>query len=82
MDPLTFEGVVEHHIEDSGQALILDVDDGRTEPGGESVTLASWAQECPDVFFNRYDDDDIRRAHPVLGQLIGRRVRVTVEVLD
>jgi hypothetical protein len=84
MDKMIFEGNVEYSTEEGGQALILELDDGRDEPGPEPcVTLSSYTPVLPGiVFFNRYDVDDIRSAHPVLGRLIGQRVRITVEVLS
>lgn len=91
MQPLIFETepVMDYwDAEDSGSALILTVDPAegheKREYGGEFVRLQSWTEFPEELAFecDKSSADDMRRMHPILGQLIGRRVRVTVEVLD
>jgi hypothetical protein len=61
------------NVEDGGQAVICG------EPGTSDaefyVVLHSWSQHPP---ANR----NFRNAHTLMRSLMGRRVRVTVEVID
>lgn len=69
MEPLlTFEGVADRTVEDGGRALVLEVDGTRADGDGEYVRLQSWREDAGE--------------HPVLGPLAGRRLRVTVEVVE
>jgi hypothetical protein len=81
---MIFEGEIEWHVEDGGQTLIVEIDDGRAEPGGVSITLTSWAAEAPGVWFSRYDLGDVAKVHPELAKLItGKtRLRGTIEAQD
>lgn len=65
---LVVEGVAEPTVEDGGQALILEVSDDADAERGEFVRLQSWCERCD--------------THPVLGPLAGKRLRVTVEIVD
>lgn len=55
--------------EDGGCAKILEVDNVNDPLGGDSlfVRIQSW-------------DDDAN--HPVMDSMVGKRIRVTIEVLD
>lgn len=78
---MIIEGEVEWHIEEGGQALIVEVDD---DPQDIVVTITSWTGNCGDSRFNRYDIGDVAKLHPELAKLIAgkSRLRITVEALD
>jgi hypothetical protein len=62
------EGVGDLDVEDGGQALIVHVDAGDDVDEGWFVRVQSWSE---------------RKQHePWVAALHGKRVRVTVEVLD
>lgn len=71
---MTFEGVVDlESTEDSGQALVCGVTADDDIEEGMFVRLQSW--------YDRMGGDPAPE-HPELTSLIGKRVRVTIEVLD
>ena len=73
------EGVGDLSAEDSGQALIVEVDDGVDENEGWFVRVQSWNETLHDEAAPKQE----RFAHPKwVRELHGRRIRVTVEVLD
>jgi hypothetical protein len=57
--------------EDNGCALILHVSDDDDTEDGMFVKVQSWAE-----------DPDLKTAHAEMHRLFGKRVRVTVEVLE
>jgi hypothetical protein len=63
--------VLEHAIdvEDNGSAKILEVDNVDDPADGNSL-------------FVRIQSYDYEANHPVMDSLVGKRVRVTIEVLD
>jgi hypothetical protein len=68
--PFIFEGVVDPEREDGGMALI-DTDDFTDEVSGLTDTL-----------FVRLHSWDESGAHPEMTALRGKRVRITVEVIE
>ena len=69
-----FEGPAEIEVDDGGQALIVDLDGEHdrdniryNEDGGFFVRVQSWSSS---------------KVHPEMDVLRGRRIRVTVEVID
>lgn len=66
--PGTFDGNVER--EDRGMAMIVN---------GDSDDAAEKGDGCMFVRLQSWDEGG---AHPLLSSLIGKRVRVVVEVLD
>lgn len=68
MFPIIIEGVIDAvDVEDGGQAQITALDGDSEAEEGFFVRLQSWS---PD------------KRHPVMDRLRGRKVRVTVEVID
>jgi hypothetical protein len=78
---MIFEGDIEWHVEDGGQALIVEIDE---QPSDIGVTITSWAADGGGPHFNRYDIGDVAKLHPELAKLIAgkSRLRITVEALD
>ena len=64
---VVLEGTVATTEEDSGQAMIAQIEDERVDEF--FVRLQSWSEESP-------------RRHTVMRSLAGKRVRVTVETID
>lgn len=77
--PYVFEGKVERDfLDDGGEALGCDVWDGEERDHGMWVQLRSnLGQEFMKENGRGYQSD-----HAELSQLIGKKVRVTVEVID
>lgn len=66
--PWVIEGVARCTIEDGGQAMVLEIDGGPLDADeDEFVRLQSWREHGGE--------------HTVLGPLVGKRLRVTVEVV-
>lgn len=76
MEPIIFTGKVGNiSIEDSGCAQIADLDDLESSADDQSffVRLQSWSDDI---------DDTDKPLHPTMDSLKGKKVRITVEVLD
>lgn len=69
---LQFEGLVEYTKEDSGQALIATIYEGG--PKDMFVRIQSWETEDQNT--------DKKPEHKTARSLEGKRVRVTIEVID
>jgi hypothetical protein len=68
MEKIILEGVVECKKEDGGQALIAEVGDVVGNKDSE--------------FFVRLQSWDENREHPEMNSFKGKKVRVTVEVIE
>jgi hypothetical protein len=70
-----FEGVVEYDAEDGGQALVATIYDEVPEANsGMFVRLQSWKDEDPAV--------QTPPDHPEANLFRGKKVRITVEVIE
>ncbi len=76
-----FEGRVEYQSEDGGQALIASIYDEvpprPVEWGGMFVRLQSWKDETPEQ-----NASGERPVHQEAEKFRGKKVRITVEVID
>lgn len=68
-------GEAEVDVEDAGMAKIATLTPGEGDPSAMFVRLQSW----DDPSERGQDGDPV---HPTFDELLGRRVRVTVELLD
>lgn len=64
-------------VEDGGQALIATLGDSEDE--GLFVKIQSWTNLLDRY---KYDDSALATMHPDFAELAGKRVRVTIEVID
>jgi cold shock CspA family protein len=70
---LQFEGLVKYDKEDGGQALIATIYEGG--PEDMFVRIQSWEEEDQ-------NNPDKEPEHKTAKSLEGKRVRVTIEVID
>jgi hypothetical protein len=71
MEKIIMEGPIECKKEDGGRALIAEVD--RDEKLEDSDN---------DAFFVRIQSWSDDRTHPTMNALIGKKVRVTIEIIE
>lgn len=70
-------------VEDGGQALIYHVEQDDGQEQGFFVQLRSWG--TLDAGAERVHESDaplLKRLHPKFAEFAGKRIRVTVEVVD
>jgi hypothetical protein len=79
MNKLVLEGVVEYDKEDGGRALIATINDIEDADCGMFVRIQSW----DDVSTGKDEQGyEVGFKHTQARQFEGKKVRVTVEVID
>lgn len=79
MSKLVLEGVVEYQSEDGGRALIADINESDDADCQMFVRLQSWDEVSTSTDEQGYEEGF---KHTLARQFEGKKVRVTVEVID